>query len=67
MYDDKENRIVINQSINYFYTWFLFKIDSLPQEVGFLLDITTTLFNKLIPDVREFLISEGVQVPQILP
>ena len=67
MYDDKENRIVINQSTNYFYTWFLFKIDSLPQEVGFLLDITTTLFNKLIPDVREFLISEGVQVPQILP
>ena len=31
------------------------------------MDITGTLFNKLIPDVRDFLISEGVQVTQRLP
>ena len=31
------------------------------------MDIATTLFNNLRPDGREFLISEGVQVPQRLP
>ena len=57
---------MINQSVNEFYSRSLFKIDTLPHEVGFPLDIDTTLFIKLSPDVREFLISEGVQVPQIL-
>ena len=67
MYYKKKNRVMINQSVNGFYTWFLFKIDALPKELGFLLDIATTFFNNLSPSVREFLISEGVQVPQILP
>ena len=58
---------MINQSVNDFYTRFLFKVYALPQEVGFLLDIAATLFNNLRPDVREFLILEGVQVLQILP
>ena len=58
---------MINQSVNEFYTRFLFKIDALPQEVGFLLDIAATFFNNLRPDVRVFLISEWVQVPQKLP
>ena len=58
---------MINQSINEFYTWFLFKIDALLQELGFPLGIAATFFNSLIPDVREFFISEGVQVPQRLP
>ena len=31
------------------------------------MDITATFFNNLNPDVREFLISEGVQVPKRLP
>ena len=30
MYDEKENQVIINQSINEFYTRFLFKIDALP-------------------------------------
>ena len=63
-YYEKENQVMINQSVNEFYTGFLFKIDALPQEVGFSLDIATTLFNNLSPDVREFLISEGVQIPR---
>ena len=58
---------MINQSLNQFYTRFLSKIDALPQEVGFLLEISAEFFNNLSPDVREFLISEGVQVPQRLP
>ena len=57
MYHDKDNQVMINQLVNEFYTRFVFKIDALPQEVGSLLDIATTFFNKLSPDVRELLIS----------
>ena len=57
---------MVNNSVNEFYTWFLFKIDTLPQEIWLLLDISVNFFNKLIPDVWEFLISEGVQVLQRL-
>ena len=60
MYDYKENKVMINHSINDFYTRYLFKIDVLPWEVGSPLDISTTFFNKLSPNVMEFLISEGV-------
>ena len=67
MYYDKENQVLINQSINDFYTQFLLKIDALPQEVGFPLYIIKKFFNNLIPDVREFLISEVVQVTQRIP
>ena len=48
---------MVNQSVNEFYSHLLFKIDALPQDVEFMLDITTTFFNYLRPDVREFLIS----------
>ena len=58
---------MINQSVNEFYIQFLFLIYALPQELVFPLDIAATLFNNLIPDVREFLISEGLQVPRIIP
>ena len=58
---------MINHLVNKFYTRFLFKIDTLLQEVGFLLNIAAKFFKKLSPDVREFLISEGVQVTQRLP
>ena len=67
IYYDKENQVMVNQLVNEFYTRLLFKIDKLPQELGFPLEISATFFNNLSPDVREFLISEGVQVPQILP
>ena len=56
IYYDKENQVMINQSLNEFYTCLLLKIDSLPQEVGFPLDIAATFFNNLSPDVRDFLI-----------
>ena len=58
---------MVNQSVNEFYTRFLFKIDALPHDVNFSLEISATFFNNLSPDNREFLISEGLQVPQRLP
>ena len=63
IYYDRENRVMVNQSVNEFNTQFLFKIDALSQDVTFPLDIATTFFKNLSPDVRGFLISEGVQVP----
>ena len=57
MYYDRETRVMVNQSVHEFYTWFLFKIDALPQDVAFPLDIAANFFNKLSPNVREFLIS----------
>ena len=61
-YYNKDSWIMVNHSVNEFYTQFLFTIDALPQDVGFPLDITATFFNNLSTDEREFLISEGVQV-----
>ena len=63
MYYYRETCVMLNQSVNKFYTRFLFKIDALPQDVTFPLDIDATLFNNLSPNVREFLISEVAQVP----
>ena len=40
-----------NQSVNEFYARFLFKIDSLPQDAVFPLDIATIFFNNFSPDV----------------
>ena len=67
MYYYREIRVIVNQSVNEFYTRLLFKIDTIPQDVAFPLDIDTNLFNNLSPDIRDFLISEGVQVPPRLP
>ena len=53
---------MFNQSVNEFYTRLLFKIDALPQDVAFPLDIAATLFNNLSPNSREFSISDEVQV-----
>ena len=47
MYYDRETCIMVNQSVNGFYTRFLFKIDSLPQAIAFPLDIAATFFNNL--------------------
>ena len=58
---------MINQSANYFYIRFLFKIDALPQDVVFLLYINATFFKNLSPNVRDFLILEGVQSPPGMP
>ena len=43
---------MVNHPVNEFYTWFLFKIEGLPQDVSFSLDIAATYFNNLIPEVR---------------
>ena len=67
IYYDRETRIMANQSVNEFYTRFLFKIDITPQDFAFPLDISATLFNNLSPKGREFLILEGVQDPPITP
>ena len=56
MYYDKENQVMINQSVNEFYIRFIFKIDTLPQEVRLPLDIAGTLFNNFSHDVRDSLI-----------
>ena len=63
MYLDRETWVMLNQSVNEFYTRFLFKIGALPQDVAFPLDIAGTFFKTLSPYVRDFLISEGFQVP----
>ena len=63
MYYDIETRGMFNQSVNEFYTRFLLKIDALLQNVSFQLDIAATFLNNLSAKVREFLISEGFQVP----
>ena len=63
MYYDRETRVKVNQSINEFYTRSLFKIDTTPQDVALPLDISATFFKMFSPDIREFLISKGVQVP----
>ena len=57
MYYDRETRIMANQSVNEFYTLFLFKIDAILQVFAFPLEISAAFFNNLSPDVREFLIS----------
>ena len=67
MYYDKETQVTVNQSVNEFYTQFLFKIDALPQDVVFLLDIATNFLNNLSDDVRELLISEGINLPPSTP
>ena len=67
MYNDKETWVMVNHLVNEFYTHFLFKIDSLPQDIVFTLDIAATFFKNLSLDIRYFLISEGVYAPPILP
>ena len=62
MYHDKENRFMVNQSVNEFYTQFLFKIDAIPKDVVLPLDIYATFFNNLSPNVRGLFISKGFQV-----
>ena len=62
MYDDKETQVMVNQSVNYFYSRFFFKIDAIPQDVVLPLDIVSTFFNNWSTNIKEFLISEGVQV-----
>ena len=59
MLNDKDTRFMVNYSVNDFYTRLIFKIDALPHNVVLPLEIDEIFFNKLSPDVREFLISEG--------
>ena len=47
MYYEKENQVMINQSVHEFYTCFLFKIYALLQEVGFPLDIAENIIQQL--------------------
>ena len=54
---------MVNQLVNEFYTWFLFKIDAISKDVASPLEIDSTLFNNLSPNVLYLLISEGVQIP----
>ena len=63
MYYDRETWVMANKSVNEFYTRLLFKTYALPQNVAFPLEITATSFNNLSPVIRQFLISEEVQVP----
>ena len=56
MYYDIETRVMVNKSVNEFYTRFLFKIDAPPKDVAFLLDVAATFFNNLSPEIIEFLI-----------
>ena len=51
IYYNRETRIMVNQSLNEFYTRFLFKIYSLSQDVAFPLEDDATFFNNLSPDI----------------
>ena len=57
MYYDRYNFVMVNHSVNEFYTRFLFALDAIPQDVAFPLDFAATIFKNLSPDAREFLIS----------
>ena len=57
IYYGRETGVMVKQSVNEFYTRFLFKIDALLQDFALPLDIAVALFNSLSPNVREFLIS----------
>ena len=65
-YYGKETWITVNQLVNKFYAQFLLKIDALPQNILFSLDISTTFFGNLSPDIGEFLITEGLKVTSML-
>ena len=67
IYYDGDTQVILNQLVSQFNTQFLFKIDTPPQGAVFPLDIATTFFNNLSPDVRELWISEGVQLPPMSP
>ena len=56
-YYDKETPVMVYNRVNEFYICFLFKIDTLPQDVVFTLDISVTFFKKLSPNVIKLLIS----------
>ena len=56
MYYYRETLVMFNQSVNEFYTRFLFKIDALPQDITFPLYISYTFFKNLSPDIRDLLI-----------
>ena len=60
MYYGRETRIIVNHYVNESYTQFLLKVDAPPQDVVLQLDIAETFFKTIIPNVRKFLISEGV-------
>ena len=67
MYCDKDTQVMVNQSVHKFYTRFIFKMDVLSQDIVFPLDIVVTFFNNLSSDMREFLVSEGIQFHPRLP
>ena len=62
MYYDKETLVMFNKLVNDFYSRFLFKIDSLSQDVLFLFSLMIFFPNNSIPEVLQFLISKWVQV-----
>ena len=64
MYYDRDKIVMVNQSVNEFYTWFLFKIVALTQGVAFPLDIAATFFRNLSSDVRFFIYQMGSSLPQ---
>ena len=62
MYYDKDTLVMVNQSVNEFYTRSPFKINAFPQYIILSLDIASTFLKKLSPDFREFLIPAQVHV-----
>ena len=53
-----------NKSVNDFYTWFLFNIDTLLQDEVFMLDIAATHFKNLSPGIKYFLYQKEFRLPQ---
>ena len=53
-----------NKSVNDFYTWFLFNIDTLLQDEVFMLYIAATYFKNLSPGIQYFLYHKEFRFPQ---
>ena len=56
MYDNKETQVMVNQLVNEFYSWSLFKTYAILQDVVFPLYTAATFFNNLSTDIIEFLV-----------
>ena len=52
---DKDTQVIVSQLVNEFYTQFLFKIESLLQDLVFLLDITATFFQQFASKCERFI------------
>ena len=64
IYYDKETRVMVNQSVNSFYTRFLFKMDTLPQALVFPLYIDAIFLTIWVPTCESSCYEKGTGSPK---